>query len=279
MTPPLSVRPLTAEARHHLETPLRSSEAFALRRCPIVLASARGQRRTQIARNLGCATQSVCNDFHAFHGRGTCGGEGTVPPSTTDSPRAGCRQVRATSSSVTRMSAHLAATRRAFPVRQACAWAKSAPRQPTVRPQVRREAIRAARHRQETRRSQPSMRRERGRRHARAGHPPPWPAPASRCRAGENASLAGHHRGALNVVRLGAWWLDTPRPKRAARPSPLCGGPLPKVTSQLHSLSMSVLRRRAWARAVARRRTPSRMAGIGTDAYPSSSARCSDGSI
>jgi hypothetical protein len=128
-------------------------------------------------------------------------------------------------------------------------------------------------------RSQPSMRRERGRRHARAGHPPPWPAPASRCRAGENASLACHHRGALNVVRLGAWWLDTPRPKRAARPSPLCGGPLPKVTSQLHSLSMSVLRRRAWARAVARRRTPSRMAGIGTDAYPSSSARCSDGSI
>jgi hypothetical protein len=38
---------------------------------------------------------------------GTCGGEGTVPPSTTDSPRAGCRQVRATSSSVTRKSAHL----------------------------------------------------------------------------------------------------------------------------------------------------------------------------
>jgi transposase len=39
---------------------------------------------------------------------------------------------------------------RACPVRQACTWAKDAPRQLTVRPQAHHEAIQAARQRQET---------------------------------------------------------------------------------------------------------------------------------
>jgi transposase len=43
-----------------------------------------------------------------------------------------------------------AATCRGCPVRQACTWAKDAPRQLTVRPQAYHEAIQAARQRQET---------------------------------------------------------------------------------------------------------------------------------
>jgi transposase len=64
------LRPLTPEERHQLAAGLRSSHAFTLRRCQILLASARGQRPAQIARQLGCATQSVRNAIHAFHTRG-----------------------------------------------------------------------------------------------------------------------------------------------------------------------------------------------------------------
>src|SRR5262245_34995983 len=84
---------------------------------------------------------------------------------------------------------------------------------------------------------------------------------------------------AIIGVWLGAWWLGTPPAKTRGSPFATLWGLLPKVTSQLHSPRVSVLRWLAWARAVARRRTPSRMAGIGTDAYPSSSAPCSGGSI
>lgn len=70
MKPPMYVRPLTPEERQQLEAGLRSSEAFTLRRCQILLASARGQRPAEIARQLGCATQSVRNTMHAFHTRG-----------------------------------------------------------------------------------------------------------------------------------------------------------------------------------------------------------------
>jgi transposase len=70
MKPPISIRPLTSEERQQLQAGLRSSEAFTLRRCQILLASARGQRPAQIARQLSCATQSVRNALHAFHRRG-----------------------------------------------------------------------------------------------------------------------------------------------------------------------------------------------------------------
>jgi DNA-binding NarL/FixJ family response regulator len=70
MKPPIYVRPLTPEEHQQLEAGLRSSEAFTLRRCQILLASARGQRPAQIAQQLGCATQSVRNTIHAFHTRG-----------------------------------------------------------------------------------------------------------------------------------------------------------------------------------------------------------------
>jgi len=49
---------------------LRSSEAFVLRRCQILLASARGERATAIARQLGCDDQTVREAIHAFNTNG-----------------------------------------------------------------------------------------------------------------------------------------------------------------------------------------------------------------
>ena len=49
MRAPLFVRPLTEEERLRLEAGLRSSDAFVLRRCQILLASARGERPARIA--------------------------------------------------------------------------------------------------------------------------------------------------------------------------------------------------------------------------------------
>jgi transposase len=66
----MDLRPLTTEAHQQLETGLRSPNAFTLRRCQILLASARRQRPAQIAQQLSCATQSVRNAIHAFHTRG-----------------------------------------------------------------------------------------------------------------------------------------------------------------------------------------------------------------
>jgi transposase len=64
------VRAFTPEEGQQLTAGLRSSDAFTLRRCQILLASARGQRPATIARNLGCATQSVRNALHAFDTHG-----------------------------------------------------------------------------------------------------------------------------------------------------------------------------------------------------------------
>lgn len=64
------VRPLSDEDRHSLTVSLRSSDAFVLRRCQILLASARGQRAPQIARALGCNDQTVRNAIVAFNTTG-----------------------------------------------------------------------------------------------------------------------------------------------------------------------------------------------------------------
>jgi transposase len=53
-----------------LETGLRSSSAFTVRRCQILLASAAGQSTTTLARQLRCTDQTVRNTIHAFHQRG-----------------------------------------------------------------------------------------------------------------------------------------------------------------------------------------------------------------
>jgi len=70
MPTPLFVRPLTADERATLDTGLRSSSAFTVRRCQILLASAERQPTTMIARHLRCTDQTVRNIIHAFHQRG-----------------------------------------------------------------------------------------------------------------------------------------------------------------------------------------------------------------
>jgi transposase len=70
MQTPLYVRPLLADERATLETGLRSSSAFTVRRCQILLASAEGQTTTTMAHDLRCTEQTVRNAIHAFHQRG-----------------------------------------------------------------------------------------------------------------------------------------------------------------------------------------------------------------
>jgi transposase len=70
MKPPIFVRKLSTEERKALEDGLRSSNAFVLRRCQILLASARGEIAPRIAENLGCGQQTVRNAIHEFNDRG-----------------------------------------------------------------------------------------------------------------------------------------------------------------------------------------------------------------
>jgi transposase len=70
MQPPLFVRPPTDDERRALEAGLRSADAFILRRCQILLASARGERTVAIARALGCDDQTVRNVLHGFNAAG-----------------------------------------------------------------------------------------------------------------------------------------------------------------------------------------------------------------
>jgi DNA-binding CsgD family transcriptional regulator len=64
------VRPLSDAERETLEAGLRSPDAFTLRRCQILLASADGQNAYTIARSLGCNPQMVRNAIHIFNGEG-----------------------------------------------------------------------------------------------------------------------------------------------------------------------------------------------------------------
>jgi transposase len=61
---------LTDAERRQVEAGLRSSEAVVLRRCQILLASARGERAPAIARQLGCDDQTVREAIQAFNARG-----------------------------------------------------------------------------------------------------------------------------------------------------------------------------------------------------------------
>ncbi len=70
MRPPIFVRPLTNEERTALEQGLRSPDAFVLRRCQILLASARGERAPRIAAYLGIDDQTVLDALHAFNAKG-----------------------------------------------------------------------------------------------------------------------------------------------------------------------------------------------------------------
>jgi transposase len=70
MKRPIFVRPLSDAERNTLEAGLRSSDAFVLRRCQILLASSRGKNAYQIAKSLGCNPQTVRNAIHAFNDKG-----------------------------------------------------------------------------------------------------------------------------------------------------------------------------------------------------------------
>jgi Winged helix-turn helix len=70
MRRPIFVRALTDGERQQLEAGLRAGDAFVLRRCQIVLASARGEWAPRIARNLGCSDQAVRNAIVAFNQSG-----------------------------------------------------------------------------------------------------------------------------------------------------------------------------------------------------------------
>ncbi len=70
MPKPLFVRPFTDEERTAIEAGLRASDAFTLRRCQILLASARGTTALAIAEQLHCSDQTVRNVIHAFNTRG-----------------------------------------------------------------------------------------------------------------------------------------------------------------------------------------------------------------
>ena len=70
MKPPLYVRSLTNAECDALKAGLRSSDAFTHRRSQILLASARGETPPTIARQLGCASQTVRNTIRAFNRQG-----------------------------------------------------------------------------------------------------------------------------------------------------------------------------------------------------------------
>ncbi len=77
------MRPLADAARAALEAGLRSSDAFVLRRCQILLASARGERAPAIARSLGCDVHTVHDAITAFETRGpACLVRGSSRPHT-----------------------------------------------------------------------------------------------------------------------------------------------------------------------------------------------------
>ena len=81
MKPPLSIRPFTDEERAALEAGLRSHEAFTVRRCQILLASAEARKPAVIAKTLPYAPQRVWNVIHAFDARGlTCVPRGSNVP-------------------------------------------------------------------------------------------------------------------------------------------------------------------------------------------------------
>src|SRR5881227_131564 len=62
----LFVRELSDRERHALRAGLRSSDGFRVRRCHILLASARGDTAPVIAQAVGCSPQAVRNVLRGF---------------------------------------------------------------------------------------------------------------------------------------------------------------------------------------------------------------------
>src|SRR5258706_12455374 len=70
MRPPIFVRELSEEERDRLEAGLHSQDLYELRRCQILLASARGEWVPRIAEMLGCNDQTVRNVLREFERAG-----------------------------------------------------------------------------------------------------------------------------------------------------------------------------------------------------------------
>jgi transposase len=70
MRPPIFVRELTEQEQGRLEAGLHAKDVYELRRCQLLLASARGERAPRIAEVLGCTDQSVRNVIREFEREG-----------------------------------------------------------------------------------------------------------------------------------------------------------------------------------------------------------------
>lgn len=70
MKAPIFVRPFSEEEQRHIQAGLRSKEAFVLRRCQILMASARQERAAAIARQRACDDQTVRNGIKGFKQEG-----------------------------------------------------------------------------------------------------------------------------------------------------------------------------------------------------------------
>jgi transposase len=66
MQRPIFVRALSTTEQHELKQGVRSREGFVVRRCQVILASARGERAPAIAHQLGCDDQTVREIIQAF---------------------------------------------------------------------------------------------------------------------------------------------------------------------------------------------------------------------
>jgi transposase len=84
MRRPIVVRALTETEQAQLEVGLRSREVYVLRRCQILLASARGEWAPRIAATLGCNDQTVRNVLEEFErdGLDACLTRGSTRPHT-----------------------------------------------------------------------------------------------------------------------------------------------------------------------------------------------------
>lgn len=70
MKAPIFIRALTKDERETIQAGLRSSQAFVLRRCQILLASERREHARAIAKQLGCDDQTVRNVIKGFNKNG-----------------------------------------------------------------------------------------------------------------------------------------------------------------------------------------------------------------
>jgi transposase len=85
MQQPMFVRAPSPQERQRLEAGLRAHDVFVVRRCQMLLASARGEHTPQIATQVGCHEQTVRNAIRAFNQRGLAALQArSSRPHTTD---------------------------------------------------------------------------------------------------------------------------------------------------------------------------------------------------